>query len=382
MNLFDYLATKPLYYTEINYMRMPRVYEKIKSHFSKQKIIHLIGTNGKGTTGRFLVTALHNQGYKTGHYTSPHISKFNERIHLDGEDISDTGLMYAHEKLQSILSIDDADSLSYFEYTTFLAMLVFFECDFVVLEAGLGGEHDATAVFDKDLTLVTPISYDHEAFLGSSIVSIANEKLNAIQNNAIVAKQNYIEVYEKVQKLKEEKKYNISRVDDILLEKDLEKVSAIAKELSLVKYLEDNLKLSICALKFFDINYEEKDFKNSKLFGRLSYINKNIIVDVGHNPLAAESILQALKNEKYILIYNTYHDKEYKKILNILKPIVTCVEIINIEDKRIESKAKLQKVLRDLKINYYNFDKIDKSKKYLVFGSFRVVEEFLEVYNG
>ncbi len=382
ITLFDYLETKPLYYKEIDYKRMPRIYEKIKSNFSKQKIIHIIGTNAKGTTGRFLATALYRKSYKVGHYTSPHISRFNERIYLDGSDVNDATLELAHKKLQSILSVNDADSLSYFEYTTFLAMLVFFECDFVVLEAGLGGEHDATAVFAKDLTLVTPIAYDHQDFLGSNIQSIANEKLNAIQKYAIIAKQNYKEVYEKVEELIEQKKCNIFSINDLLLEEDFKKISLISKELFLVNYLEDNLKLSVCALKYFKIRYEVEDFNNSRLFGRLTHISENIIIDVGHNPLAAQSIVKALKGEKYTLIYNTYRDKEYAEMLYILKPIISSVEIINIEDKRVESKDKLQSVLTALKVKYYSFNKIDKNKKYLVFGSFRVVEEFLKVNNG
>ncbi len=382
MSVFNFLETKPLYYNEIDYNRMPRIYEKIKSNFSKQKIIHIIGTNGKGTTGRFLATALYNKSYKVGHYTSPHISKFNERIWLNGENIDNDTLELAHKKLQGILTLEDSHSLSYFEYTTFLSMLVFYECEFVVLEAGLGGEHDATAVFFKDLTLVTPISYDHEAFLGSDIKSIANEKLNAIQKNAIIAKQSYTEVYDKLEALQEEKECKIFAIHDILKEEDLEKISLISKKLLLVEYLQSNLELSICALKFFNILYEVKDFKNSKLFGRLTSISENIIVDVGHNPLAARAILKALRNETYILVYNTYKDKEYKKILNILKPIISNVEIIQIEDERVIQSDKLQKVLRDLEINYHNFSKINENKKYLVFGSFSVVEEFLKVYNG
>lgn len=382
MGLYDFLESKPLYYSEIDYSRMPRIYEKIKSNFTKQKIIHIIGTNGKGTTGRFLATALGNNDFKVGHYTSPHIINFNERICLDAKDVNDEALEVAHKHLQTILEKEDSNALSYFEYTTFLAMLVFNECDFVVLEAGLGGEHDATAVFDKNLTLVTPIAYDHEAFLGSDIHEIANEKLNAIQNNAILANQCYAEVYEKANTLKRENNFNILKVDAVLDLKDKRNIASISEDLSLVSYLEDNLKLSISALKFFDIDYSTKDFKNSRLFGRLTNISENIIIDVGHNPLAADSIVKALKPKKYILIYNTYKDKEYKKILSILKPIISCVEIIDIKDKRIEIKATLQTVLTDLEIEYQSFKKIDKENKYLVFGSFSVVEEFLRVYNG
>ena len=143
---------------------MPRVYEKVKQRLPLPKIVHIIGTNGKGTTGRFLASCLHSLGYKIGHYTSPHILKFNERIWLNGNDVSDDILNNAHDELQTILTQEDSNSLSYFEYTTLLAMLIYKDCDYVVLEAGLGGEYDATAVFPKVLTLVTPIDFDHEAF--------------------------------------------------------------------------------------------------------------------------------------------------------------------------------------------------------------------------
>ncbi len=380
--LQEFLSKKPLYYNEIDYTRMPRVYEKIKSHIPHAKVIHLIGTNGKGTTGRFLVNALYSMGYKTAHYSSPHILEFNERVWLNGENVSYKLLDIAHTKLQTILSKEDSDSLSYFEYTTFLAMLLFHECEYVILEAGLGGEYDATAVFDKTLTLVTPIDYDHEAFLGSNIEDIAKTKLHAIQNNAIIAIQKYQEIDTIVDELAVSKKIVIQKVDKFLDDKDIEKIELISKKLSLASYLEENLKLSVSALKFLGLKYNVGDFENSKLFGRLSSLNENIIVDVGHNPLAASSVIKALKDEKYILIYNSYKDKEYKKILEILKPLVLHVEIINISDDRIEIKEELQKVLTDLKIEYEPFTKIIEDEKYLVFGSFRVVEEFLKVFNG
>ena len=382
MSLIEFLDNKPLYYSEIDYSRMPRIYEKIKFNFSFGKIIHIIGTNGKGTTGRFLATALFNMGCKTAHYTSPHILEFNERIWLNGKNVNNNLLDKAHAKLQNFLSKEDSDSLSYFEYTTFIAMLLFNNFEYIVLEAGLGGEFDATAVFEKDLTLVTPISYDHEAFLGSDIKEIARTKLNAIQNNAILATQNNNEVYQIAQELEKSKNIKIKRVEEILDDDDKKKILEISENLSLVNYLKDNLKLSISALNFLNISYKIEDFDNSKLFGRLSNINENIIVDVGHNPLAANSILKALNGTKYILIYNTYKDKEYKKILEILKSIIWHVEIIKIDDNRVESKVKLQKNLDELDISYQDFYNIDKNKKYLVFGSFSVVEKFLEVYNG
>lgn len=380
MILKDYLNSKPLFYEEIDYARMPRVYEKVKSSLAAPKIVHIIGTNGKGTTGRFLANALCSMGFYTGHYTSPHILEFNERVWLNGANATDAELEDAHVELQKLLSQSDSDSLSYFEYTTILAMIIFKKCDYVVMEAGLGGEFDATAVFAKCLTLVTPIAYDHEAFLGSNIESIAATKLNAIQNSAILAVQNYDEVYKIADKIKTEKSLNIKKVSELIDEKDSQKIEQIAKKLSLVPYLRDNLSLSISALNFLGLKYEIENFSAAPLFGRVTKISDNIIVDVGHNAQAAQGIAEALSGQQFILVYNSYKDKDYHEILLILKPIILSVEIIEIENPRVEELEKIQKALDELNIAHTIFKEIKKEQNYLVFGSFSVVEEFLRSY--
>ncbi|MDA7817636.1 bifunctional folylpolyglutamate synthase/dihydrofolate synthase [Sulfurimonas sp.] len=382
MQLLEYLDEKPLYYDEIDYTRMPRVYEKIKRFLSIPKIVHLIGTNGKGTTGRFLAGALNSCGFNTGHYTSPHIIEFNERIWLNGKNVSDVRLEDAHRELQTFLEKDDADSLSYFEYTTLLSILVFKDCDYVVFEAGLGGENDATAVFPKVLTLVTPIDIDHESFLGDTIEAIAQTKLNAIQNYAIMAKQKYQEVYDVSQNISTKKDVEIYKLEDFLSESSYKKIEQISHRLSLAPYLKDNLSLSVSALEKLKINYEVTDFNESRLFGRLSKLSENIIVDVGHNALAASAITDTLSKDKYIIIYNSYKDKDYKKILEILKPIALHVEIIKVDDSRIESLEIMINTLNNLGIEHAMFDKVNTNKNYLVFGSFSVVEAFLREHNG
>jgi dihydrofolate synthase/folylpolyglutamate synthase len=381
--LQEFLDAKPLFYDEINYDRMPRVYKRIAVHFKLPKIIHIIGTNGKGTTGRFLSTALYREGYHTGHYTSPHIMEFNERIWFNGANVSMELLEATHQDLLAILTEEESESLSYFEYTTLLAMLFFSgKSDFVVLEAGLGGEHDATAVFTNELTLVTPIDRDHESFLGNDIESIAKAKLSAIQKAAVTAKQKYDVVYDICKELQEEKTLQILRLDELLDEKDREKIAVVVQKEALADYLRENLSLAVAALKYFQIDYVAKDFYDAKLFGRLWVLEKNILVDVGHNTLAAESILRSLKNNKYTLVYNSYKDKNYKEILSILKPLIEKVELIDIYNTRAEQSSFLYKALDELDIQYSKFEKIEEKKKYLVFGSFSVVEAFLKVYRG
>lgn len=379
MQLQKFLDSKPLFYSEIDYKRMPRIYESVKDNLAKPKIIHIIGTNAKGTTGRFLASALHKCGFSVGHYTSPHILKFNERVWIDGADASDEVLEDAHKELQSILKKEDSDALSYFEYTTLLSLIVHKECEFVVMEAGLGGEHDATAVFDKVLTLVTPIAYDHQSFLGETIEEIAATKLLAIKKSAIIAKQSD-EVYRVAQDLAIKNSWEIKKYQEFLDAKDDKKIKKIAQELKLASYLVDNLSLSIAALKFLGIDYAIDNFRDARLFGRLSRLDENIIVDVGHNPLAAMAIKEALAPKKYILVYNSFKDKDHREILKILKPILHSVELIEINDERMQTFEVLKRTLNELEIEYSRFKRVNRGSSYLVFGSFSVVESFMKRY--
>ena len=381
--LSEFLETKPLYYDKIDYERMPRIYQKIKSALPTPKIIHLIGTNGKGTTGRFLASALLNKGLKVGHYTSPHILKFNERIWLNGADIADEILENTHNKLLVLLEKSDAERLSYFEYTTLLAMVAFAECEYVVLEAGLGGEYDATAVFPKELTLFTPIDFDHIAFLGESIENIATTKLNAMQKTAIIGLQKHSEVYEIALKIASQKNTKLT----FLKESDESfqtKISAISEAMHLPKYLSDNLALAACALEKLGFEFHADDFKNARLFGRLTQIAPNILLDVGHNALAAQAIAETLEGQKFTLIYNTYKDKDFKAILTLLKPIIQDVELLHpegtthVRNSRIVDQSLLVQTLQELKLTCKAYEAIQDDKNYLVFGSFSVAETFLK----
>jgi dihydrofolate synthase/folylpolyglutamate synthase len=380
--LQQFLDNKPLYYDEIDYTRMPRAYDTIKKKLTLPKIIHLVGTNGKGTTGRFLASALFASGLRVGHYTSPHILEFNERIWLDATLVDDTTLEEAHTQLLTLLSQEMAHALSYFEYTTLLAMVIFQKCDYVVLEAGLGGEYDATAVFENILTLITPIDKDHEAFLGNTIQEIATTKCKAIQHHAIVAQQPHQEVYEVLQTLCKHATISYQKVETLLDKKAKTLTQKLAKELNLPNYLQRNLQHAIATLNYLGISYTQESFQNGQLFGRLTPFRKNILLDVGHNTLAAHAIAHALQGKKYRVIYNSYKDKEYADILSILKPIIERVEYLEVQENRIETKQKLLATLKQLNIPTTEYRGIDNNKEYLVFGSFSVVETFLRSYHG
>jgi len=380
-SLKDFLEAKPLFYDEIDLERMPRVFERIKNALTLPKVIHVVGTNGKGTTGRFLANALLQNGLSIGHYTSPHILTFNERIWLNGENIDDQTLEKAHQRLYTLLSRKDSDTLSYFEYTTLLAMLVYEQCDYVVLEAGLGGEFDATNVFDKVLSLFTPIAIDHQAFLGDDIGSIAKTKFRSMQIHAILGYQSDVEVVKSFYEVAAKIKCKTATIESILSTQEQNDIKTAAIAEGLVTYLQENLLLSLSALKFLGFSADVKILAKAPLFGRLTKLRDNIVLDVGHNTLAAEAIVKALLGKKYTLIYNSYRDKDYVNIIKVLKPIISSIELISVEDVRIEQESALEAVIKAENITVSKFATIEQDKNYLVFGSFSVAETFLKQLN-
>lgn len=379
MQLQAFLDTKPLFYDEIDYARMPKAYHSIATHFKLPKIIHVVGTNGKGTTGRFLTHMLRANGLHVGHYTSPHILHFNERIWLDDANVDDKILEQAHETLLAWLEPLMAESLSYFEYTTLLAMVIFSQkCDYVVLEAGLGGEFDATNVFPKCLSVITPIGLDHQAFLGESIEEIAQTKINSVTHDLILAKQCDAKVYPiALQQTKRlhSKLYSVETFFDEAMSQTLR---AYGEKHELAGYLQENFKTALCALKVLGYDIDLKTFLPTVLQGRFQKIFSNVTIDVGHNVMAAEALVKSLGKKKVMLVYNSYKDKDFKTILSILKPIIEEILVIEIESPRAANQADLYTVAHSLELPISSFSSIKNDKEYLVFGSFSVIEAFLK----
>ncbi len=376
--LESFLESKPLYYKEIDHERVHVAYAMLKPHIKHPKTVHIVGTNGKGSTGRMIAHLAHCSGLSTGHYSSPHILKFNERIWLDGADVSDDVLEKAHQKLFALLGKEMSEALSYFEYTTLLAFVVFEACDLMVLEAGLGGEFDATNVCDKALSVITPIGLDHQAFLGETIEEIAATKIRSIQKRVLLAPQVYDEVVEVAKEIALEKGAVLRQAQEPI---HMKMLTELAEVKAWPEYLIENVKVALKALDLLDIPYDINDLSDLELFGRFYALSDNIRIDVGHNPLAAQAIEKAL-DQKVVLIYNSLDDKDYEEVLRILKTKVKRVEIIEIQSQRATTLEAIEKALNKVGIEYSYFDKkIDRDEQYLVFGSFYVIEEFLKKYN-
>ena len=374
----SFITDKPLYYKEINHERVHHAYALLKPHIKQLLTIHVVGTNGKGSTGRIMATLLHESGKRVGHFSSPHIMQFNERIWLEGKDSSDEELEEAHTKLYAILGQEMSDALSYFEYTTLLAFVAMEKLDVMVLEAGLGGEFDATNVCSKALSVITPIGLDHQDFLGDSIESIAKTKLNSIEKKALLGLQVYDEVYTIADEVAREKEAVLYKVEN----ENYSQLLEITEALGWADYLYENAKLAVKALDILALPYKRESLKEVKIFGRFYPLFSNVIIDVGHNLLAAKALCKALKkkynDEKVVLVYNTLDDKDYESILLEFKDSIKYVELIKISTQRALKMENLKEVLDKLEITYKNFNGIDNNENYFVFGSFYVVEAFLK----
>ena len=190
--LLDELLKLHPKYIDLSLKRLKKLLNKLGNpHLDLPSTIHIAGTNGKGSTQSFIRNILVSNGYSCDAYISPHLSKFNERIVLNNKDVSSKKL---NNTIEFVKKINNDDPITFFEITTAVAFVLFqrSNSNFLILETGLGGRLDATNIIPRKLcSIITPISYDHEEFLGKTIYKITKEKLGIIKNSnfSIISKQ-------------------------------------------------------------------------------------------------------------------------------------------------------------------------------------------------
>ncbi|OPG64223.1 bifunctional folylpolyglutamate synthase/dihydrofolate synthase [Helicobacter pylori] len=375
-----FLETKPKEYHKFDPSRFIQIYKDFKNAFFEiqAKVIHVVGTNGKGSTGRFLTLLLADQNFKVLHFTSPHVFEFRERFFLNGSVVKESVLENAHQQLQSHAF---SSACSYFEYATLLAVMLAKDCDYLVLEAGLGGEFDSTNALEKTLSIFTPIDYDHKEFLGDSLESIATTKLKAMDSLSIIAPQQEL-VLNIAQKIAKEKHAQL-----IVVQNEISKgVKDYIERHYLAHFLAMNLEVALKAFEtLLPCNKQEvlKNLKPLNLIGRCELLSPNILIDVGHNPHSAKALKEEIKrifNAPIVLIYNCYQDKDAFLVLEILKPVVKKVLILELHNERIIQLEKLKGILETLGLEHALFEDVKENENYLVYGSFLVANAFYERY--
>jgi dihydrofolate synthase/folylpolyglutamate synthase len=299
------------------------------------RFVHVAGTNGKGSTCAMIESALRASGLRTGLFTSPHLAEPTERIRIDGAPISADRFADAFNRLLGLHT-------TYFETVTAMALLVFAEerVDMVVLEVGLGGRLDATNVVSPDLSVVTPVDFDHEAFLGKSLESIAGEKAGILKPGvpAVFARQRP-EAARVLDRRAAELSIPVARTADWLVsdldidprgsrfrltgERHLRITCPLAGE-----HQVENAVTAAAALACLGIadSAIETGIARARWPGRLERVSERpeIILDGAHNPAGARALAAYIDRfygrRTVRLIYGAMRDKAIDEISGILFP--------------------------------------------------------------
>ncbi|QEK12551.1 bifunctional folylpolyglutamate synthase/dihydrofolate synthase [Crassaminicella thermophila] len=337
------------------------------------KVIHVAGTNGKGSTSSFIASVLKEQGYKVGLYTSPYLEEFTERIRINGENIPKEELAkitdYVKGKINKMIS-NGKNHPTEFEVVTAIGFEYFKRqnVDFLVLEVGMGGRFDATNVVDPLLSVITPIDIDHIDYLGDSLDKIAYEKAGIIKENS------YVVSYPQKREAMEVIKDVCSNKNSKLVKAPIDSIKVIKKDdkgqIFNVNYGSEKLEnvcismlgehqiqnATVCLTALYVLEKEHyikiskealyEGLKKSIWPGRLEIMKRDpiVLIDGAHNPQGMKALSKVLKELFYdkniILCLGILGDKDSSMIDEIV-PLAQKLVLTKPDNPRAMSVEKL-----------------------------------------
>ena len=361
--------------------RMEELLRRLGNPQDDLKVIHVAGTNGKGSVSKYLEEGLSACGYKMGLYTSPYIETFNERIRYDGADISDEDLEYYGQKVVSAAEAMVAgglDSPTEFEVVTAIAFLYFAgrQADITILEVGLGGIGDSTNVVKSPLaSVITSISYDHMAQLGSSLAEIAVNKAGIIKTGcpviANVPQRDAAKIIARKAYAMGSRLYDISGIRAAVSDEtpfsqkvsmELYEKSYSDVEISMVgRHQAENLKTALATLEILrksgavklDREALYEGLKRARQPGRFEVISEDplVIIDGAHNEAGAqalqETMAQHFAGKKILLVAGILADKEIDSIVKFLTKITDHIIVTEPDNPRKLAAEKLAEHVAD-----------------------------------
>ena len=371
------------------------------------------GTNGKGSCVAFLESIYLAQGYKVGAYTSPHILHYSERIRVNGQPVSDDTICAAFARIDAVRN---GTSLSYFEFATLAALEIFSQTqvDIRILEVGLGGRLDAVNIVDPDVAIVTTIAIDHVDWLGHTEEAIGREKAGifrkavpaiigdsqapaSLLQTATAIQAEVLQIGQAFVYKKHDKGWDWSRdqltltaLPDPILKGEHQYRNASAV-LMAVMSLQDRLPVSEKAI--------HQGLQQAKLQGRFQLIpgDNPILLDVGHNPQAAETLVDYLQTYfpmlKIHAVFAMMKDKDIPSVLATMQGSVAQWYLAPLTNPRAAQEELLISYFQQLNIPNVNRGYADFAAAFndarckaipgemiLIFGSFFLVSEYLSQF--
>ena len=348
--VLDYINGIPKYGSETGVVRGGYLLDRLGHPEEKMKVIHVAGTNGKGSVCAYLSNIIYESGYKVGLFISPHLVTINERIQINNEMISDEMFVEAFQVIYDIeqsLVEQGLCKIMYFDYLFAMAMYVFEKehVEYVVLETGLGGRLDSTnAVAQPIISIITSLSLDHTEVLGDSISQITYEKAGIIKKNIPVV---YLDQNSETSEIIEEIarqlhseciqvscsqwkiiKNNAKHIDFLVHNRYYK--SDIFTIKSPAMYQVMNCVIALSAIKVienynmgvFDSESLQRGVMNTFWEGRMEQISPDIYIDGAHNPDGIKAFIDSLhsiKSERTCtLLFSVVKDKHYNEMIKTL----------------------------------------------------------------
>ena len=349
----EYILGVPKFTTKSTMEETRHFYQYLGKPGSQAKMIHVAGTNGKGSVCAYLRSVLVESGRSVGLFTSPHLEDIRERIQIGSDNVGKAAFFDAFCVIRKALQeINQKDSITgkeyhptFFEFLFFLGMLVFQKekVEYIVLETGMGGRLDATNVIEHpEIAIITEIGYDHTEYLGTTLEEIAGEKAGIMKEGVPVVfldtKKEVSEVIKRRAQICQAKAVAVSRVDR-------NEVNIINKHIDFsiesryYKYIK--LKLDTCALyqvenallavraieeidggKAISQTQLEQGIQKAQWKGRMEEICPRVFLDGAHNEdgIAAflETVIQMRTNGRKLLLFSAVADKKYEAMIELL----------------------------------------------------------------
>ena len=395
---------------ELGLERVKEVYQRLAIDRIADKVITIAGTNGKGSSVAYYETWLKNQGYRVASYTSPHLLSYHERIKLNLQPVTDAQLCAAFAQVEQARK---KTSLTYFEFGTLAALIIIsdFKAYFAILEIGLGGRLDAVNIIEPDLSLITNIGLDHQAWLGSTREEIGYEKAGILRSQGMAVCNDPEPPQSVLNELHRLKCRYMSLGNQYRfreLNQDQIQWQGVRHDLVIDRPLEgkhqaQNLSGVLAGLEMLglfegkNVNAIAKGFANVSCPGRLqivpSVLKASLLVDVGHNPDAALQLAHYLKHKdipgRVVVLLGMLEDKEVKDFVRALDDVVDEWWLLNLEVPRGLSASALAQQLTGIVNSPQLFDSIEHTVTLamsslnnqdilLVTGSFMTVEAALK----
>jgi len=316
---------------------------------STPKVIHVAGTNGKGSVCAMIDSICRAQGYRAGLFTSPHLITFRERIRVNGEMVSERAVADGLTTIRNLVADWDPHP-TFFEVTTALALKCFSEAkiDVTILETGIGGRLDATNAIQSDVSVITQIDFDHKEWLGNTLAEIASEKAGIIKRG--------IPVVAAAQRSEPEKVIRARAAD---CEAPLQFVNESYDRSPITlpgHHQKQNAAVAIAALSAAKIDVDEpaiaRGLASINWPARFQKWDERTIIDGAHNPAAARVLVETWREvfggQRATLVLAVLSDKDLRGICEALVPIADSVILPKIRSARAAAPEDLAKVISNI----------------------------------